>query len=167
MDVGTRDVASRHILIACLRLGQFEEDVRTGCEVDEARYSFSTTTGSAAASPSALCRQALEVEPEVLKVAGQCNDPASSLSIGVSDQQSVSCVGQCFVEVVEARFKWKLCEQRVTKASGAISAATLGATIMRPFVGDSGQFIPRTIAQIVEGVQQTGATVRLVEAYPS
>ena len=113
VDVGTRDVASRHILIACLRLGQFEEDVRTGCEVDEARYSFSTTTGSAAASPSALCRQALEVEPEVLKVAGQCNDPASSLSIGVSDQQSVSCVGQCFVEVVEARFKWKLCEQRV------------------------------------------------------
>lgn len=54
-----------------------------------------------------------------------------------------------------------------TKASGAINAATLGATIMRPFVGDSGQFIPRTIGQIVEGVQQTGATVKLVEAYPS
>ena len=54
-----------------------------------------------------------------------------------------------------------------TKASGMISAATLGATLMRPFVGDSGQFIPRTIAQIVEGVQQTGATVKLVEAYPS
>lgn len=54
-----------------------------------------------------------------------------------------------------------------TKASGAINAATLGATIMRPFVGDSGQFIPRTIGQIVDGVQQTGATVKLVEAYPS
>lgn len=54
-----------------------------------------------------------------------------------------------------------------TKASGAISAATLSATIMRPFVGDSGQFIPRTIAQIVEGLQQTGATVKLIEAYPS
>ena len=54
-----------------------------------------------------------------------------------------------------------------TKASGAINAATLGATIMRPFVGDSGQFIPRTIGQIVEGVQQTGATVKLVETYPS
>lgn len=54
-----------------------------------------------------------------------------------------------------------------TKASGAINAATLGATIMRPFVGDSGQFIPRTIAQIVEGVQQTGATVKLIESYPS
>ncbi|WP_298826370.1 hypothetical protein [uncultured Piscinibacter sp.] len=54
-----------------------------------------------------------------------------------------------------------------TKASGAINAATLGATIMRPFVGDSAQFIPRTIGQIVEGVQQTGATVKLVEAYPS
>jgi hypothetical protein len=54
-----------------------------------------------------------------------------------------------------------------TKASGAFNAATMGASIMRPFVGDSGQFIPRTIGQIVEGIQQTGATVTLVEAYPS
>jgi hypothetical protein len=54
-----------------------------------------------------------------------------------------------------------------TKASGTFSAATVGATLMRPFVGDSGQFIPRTIGQIVEGVQQAGATVTLVEAYPS
>lgn len=54
-----------------------------------------------------------------------------------------------------------------TKASGSFNAATMGATLMRPFVGDSGQFIPRTIGQIVEGVQQTGATVTLVEAYPS
>jgi hypothetical protein len=54
-----------------------------------------------------------------------------------------------------------------TKASGAINAATLGATVMRPFVGDSGAFIPRTIGQILEGVRQTGATVKLVEAYPS
>jgi len=54
-----------------------------------------------------------------------------------------------------------------TKASGSFNAATMGATIMRPFVGDSGQFIPRTIGQIVEGIQQTGATVTLVEAYPS
>lgn len=54
-----------------------------------------------------------------------------------------------------------------TKVSGGVSAATMSATLMRPFVGDSGQFIPRTIGQIVEGVQQTGATVTLVEAYPS
>lgn len=54
-----------------------------------------------------------------------------------------------------------------SKASGMFSAATMGATLMRPFVGDSGQFIPRTIGQMVEGLQQTGATVKLVEAYPS
>ncbi|QTN21776.1 hypothetical protein HZ992_16550 [Rhizobacter sp. AJA081-3] len=53
-----------------------------------------------------------------------------------------------------------------TKLSGSVSAATLGATLVRPFVGDSGPFIQRTIGQIVEGVQQTGATVSLVEAYP-
>ncbi len=52
-----------------------------------------------------------------------------------------------------------------TKVSGSVSAATLGATLMRPFVGDSGQFIPRTIGQIVEGLQKTGAAVTLVEAY--
>lgn len=54
-----------------------------------------------------------------------------------------------------------------TKASGSFNAATLGATLARPLVGDSGQFIPRTIGQIVQGVQQTGASVTLIEAYPS
>jgi hypothetical protein len=53
-----------------------------------------------------------------------------------------------------------------TKASGAFSAATLGATLARAVVGDSSQFIPRTIAQVVEAVKQTGAAVPLVEAYP-
>lgn len=54
-----------------------------------------------------------------------------------------------------------------TKVSGSVSAATLGATLMRPFVGDAERFIPRTIGQIVEEVQKTGATVTLIEAYPS
>jgi hypothetical protein len=53
-----------------------------------------------------------------------------------------------------------------TKASGAFSAATLGATLARAVVGDSSQFIPRTIAQVVDAVKQTGAVVTLVEAYP-
>jgi hypothetical protein len=53
-----------------------------------------------------------------------------------------------------------------TKASGAFSAATLGATLARTVVGDSGQFIPRTIAQMVDGVKATGASVTLLEAYP-
>lgn len=53
-----------------------------------------------------------------------------------------------------------------TRASGAFSAATLGATLARTVVGDSSQFIPRTIAQVVEGVKATGASVTLLEAYP-
>jgi hypothetical protein len=52
------------------------------------------------------------------------------------------------------------------KASGAFSAATLGASLARSVVGDSSQFIPRTIAQMVEAVKSTGADVRLQEAYP-
>jgi hypothetical protein len=53
-----------------------------------------------------------------------------------------------------------------SKASGSFNAATLGATLARPLVGDSSQFIPRTIGQIVDGVQQAGASVALLEAYP-
>jgi len=53
-----------------------------------------------------------------------------------------------------------------TKASGAFSAATLGATLARSVVGDSSKFIPRTIANIVDSVKQTGATVAMTEAYP-
>jgi hypothetical protein len=53
-----------------------------------------------------------------------------------------------------------------TKASGAFNAATLAATMTRTVAGDSSQFIPRTIAQMVDGVKATGASVTLVEAYP-
>ncbi len=53
-----------------------------------------------------------------------------------------------------------------SKASGAFNTKTLAATLMRPVVGDSGDLIPRTISQIVEGVKRTGSTVTLVEAYP-
>lgn len=52
------------------------------------------------------------------------------------------------------------------KASGAFSAATLGATLARTVVGDSSQFIPRTIAAIVDNVNATGATAVMLEAYP-
>lgn len=53
-----------------------------------------------------------------------------------------------------------------SKASGAFSAATLGATLARSVVGDTSQFIPRTIGSIVDSVKATGSTVTLVEAYP-
>ena len=52
------------------------------------------------------------------------------------------------------------------KASGAFSAQTLAATLMRPLTGDSSQIIPRTINGMVEAVKATGATVTLVEAFP-
>ena len=38
------------------------------------------------------------------------------------------------------------------KASGAFSAATLGATLARTVVGDSSQFIPRTLAAMVDNL---------------
>jgi len=53
-----------------------------------------------------------------------------------------------------------------SKASGAFSTATLGATLAREFVGDTSQFIPRTVNGVVTGVKATGASVTLVEAYP-
>jgi uncharacterized membrane protein len=52
------------------------------------------------------------------------------------------------------------------KTSGAFSAAVLGATLASTLVGDSSQFIPRTIASMVDRLKGAGATVRLVEAYP-
>lgn len=53
------------------------------------------------------------------------------------------------------------------KASGAFNAQTFAATLMRPLTGDSSQFIPRTVNGMVEAVKATGATVTLVEAFPS
>ncbi|HQC95199.1 MAG TPA: hypothetical protein PK306_05785 [Aquabacterium sp.] len=52
------------------------------------------------------------------------------------------------------------------KASGAFNAATLGATLARTVVGDSSQFIPRTIASMVEALNATGARATVVESYP-
>jgi hypothetical protein len=53
-----------------------------------------------------------------------------------------------------------------SKASGAFNAQVLAATLMRPLVGDSSQFIPRMIAEMVRSVELTGAAVRLLESYP-
>lgn len=53
-----------------------------------------------------------------------------------------------------------------TKASGGFSAASLGAALARTVTGDSSQFIPRTINDVVSGLKATGATVTQVEAYP-
>jgi hypothetical protein len=51
-------------------------------------------------------------------------------------------------------------------ASGGFNAATLGASLARNVVGDTSQFIPRTIEKIVSNLEETGAQVTLVEEYP-
>lgn len=53
-----------------------------------------------------------------------------------------------------------------TRSSGGSSASMLGATLARKVVGDSSQFIPRTINDIVAQLEATGSTVELVESYP-
>lgn len=72
-----------------------------------------------------------------------------------------------FACVMPYRGGWSLnVHTTFVKASGAFSAATLGATLARTVVGDSSQFIPRTIAAMVDNLKAAGASVTLVEAYP-
>lgn len=54
-----------------------------------------------------------------------------------------------------------------TKVSGGFSAQMLGKSLARSLVGDSSQFIPRTIAALRDAAAQTGGTVELVESYPT
>jgi hypothetical protein len=53
-----------------------------------------------------------------------------------------------------------------TRKSGGFSTNTMAATLMRPLMGDSSQFIPRTIQNIVKAIEEAGATTKLVEQYP-
>ena len=55
---------------------------------------------------------------------------------------------------------------KFTMASGAFNPQVLGATLARAVLGNSSQFIPRTIASVIDSVKATGATVDLVESYP-
>jgi len=52
------------------------------------------------------------------------------------------------------------------RSSGGFSPEMLGAMLARKVVGDSSQFIPRTVNDIVENVERAGAQVTLVEKYP-
>lgn len=53
-----------------------------------------------------------------------------------------------------------------TKASGALSINSIGASIARKLVGDSSQLTPRIINSLIKSIQSTGAKVAVVEAYP-
>lgn len=54
-----------------------------------------------------------------------------------------------------------------TKTSGGFSPEALGQALARSAVGDSSQFIPRTIAALEKAAQDTGASVKIVESYPN
>ncbi|WP_404407595.1 hypothetical protein LG272_07135 [Pseudidiomarina marina] len=53
------------------------------------------------------------------------------------------------------------------KKSGAFSAEMLGATLARSIVGDSSQFIPRTVNAIMEEVGTLNVNYEVVEQYPT
>ena len=52
-----------------------------------------------------------------------------------------------------------------SKPGGGVRTAALGADLLRVFVGDSSQFIPRTVYDVLAGVNTTRPTVRLLESY--
>jgi hypothetical protein len=51
-------------------------------------------------------------------------------------------------------------------SSGGLSPEALGAALARSVVGDSSQFIPSTINNVLYRLRATGATVTLLESYP-
>ena len=61
---------------------------------------------------------------------------------------------------------WLTVYSTFSKTSGAVSPQMLGADLARAFVGDSSQFIPRTVNDIIASVKATGAAVSVLEAYP-
>lgn len=61
---------------------------------------------------------------------------------------------------------WMTVYSTFSKRSGASSPTMLGADLARAFVGDSSQFIPRTVNDLVAAAKATGANVTVVEAYP-
>jgi len=53
-----------------------------------------------------------------------------------------------------------------SKASGGASPKALGQNLARSMVGDSSQFIPRTLAALETAAQSAGGVVTVVESYP-
>jgi len=53
-----------------------------------------------------------------------------------------------------------------TKSSGGFGARALGQALARSVLGDSSQFIPRTLAALETAAQEAGGGVKLLESYP-
>ncbi|WP_440056643.1 hypothetical protein ACSLBF_21265 (plasmid) [Pseudoalteromonas sp. T1lg65] len=54
-----------------------------------------------------------------------------------------------------------------TKVSGGFSSQALGRALAQSVVGDSSQFIPRTIAALEEAVTSNGVKLDLIDSYPN
>lgn len=52
-----------------------------------------------------------------------------------------------------------------SKQSGGIS--NLGTDLMRGMIGDSSQFLPRTLKRIEDEIKLTGAEIKLIDSYPT
>lgn len=61
---------------------------------------------------------------------------------------------------------WLTVYSTFSKSSGGVSPGALGADLARAFVGDSSQFIPRTVNDVIASVKATGATVAVLESHP-
>ena len=55
---------------------------------------------------------------------------------------------------------------KFTKVSGGVSTQALGNAMAESMMGDSSQFIPRTIKAMEKAVKDSGGTLKLVESYP-
>lgn len=61
---------------------------------------------------------------------------------------------------------WMTVYSTFSKRGGTTSPAAIGADLARAFVGDSSQFIPRAVNDLLAAAKSAGATVSLVESHP-
>lgn len=61
---------------------------------------------------------------------------------------------------------WMTVYSTFSKRTGATTPAAIGVDLARAFVGDSSQFILRTVNDLIAAVKGTGGTVTLLKAYP-
>lgn len=54
-----------------------------------------------------------------------------------------------------------------TKVSGGFSTEALGRTLAQSVVGDSSQFIPRTISALETAITSNGISLNLIDSYPN
>lgn len=56
---------------------------------------------------------------------------------------------------------------RFTKVSGGFSSAALGRALTQSVMGDSSQFIPRTIEAIEDAIRSNQVNISLIDSYPN